>query len=256
MLPALPHSSSQIVASSPGWWDQSSCTTPALWILLVGHYRTFSWTRESWRRLATHSSGCSMAVAFMPNEIDVPDAERRWWRKHDVSWRQIAPEHDGVPTLMANAQHNFPNLAYVVVRRTGAVNGFPACLGACFVCVCGRRRILRAECRIRSTQTTRACCDRRAPRPLTARSTLLARGVGVYPVGGARTRHPDRPGGVGAARASRRLFTVTHFGRARARLLPCRAAGPSPDVWAGIRRAGVWLRGLRTRVAVCQGRAY
>ena len=120
----------RVVAANAGLWAPTqACATPALWILLVGHYRTFSWTRDAWRRMATQSaSGCSMAVAFMPEVVDVPDAERRWWRKHDVGWRQIASARDGVPALLADAQQAFPNLAYVVVHRIGAVNGFPACL--------------------------------------------------------------------------------------------------------------------------------
>eukprot|EP00966_Prymnesium_polylepis_P006751 155618-Prymnesium_polylepis.2 len=103
----------RVVAADAGVWDstRAACATPALWILLVGHYRTFGWTRDAWRRLATQSaSGCSMTVAFMPEVVDVPDAERRWWRKHDVGWRQIASARDGVPALLAGAQRDFPNL--------------------------------------------------------------------------------------------------------------------------------------------------
>mmetsp|Transcript_8853 Transcript_8853/g.19603 ORF Transcript_8853/g.19603 Transcript_8853/m.19603 type:complete len:546 (-) Transcript_8853:253-1890(-) len=119
----------QIVAAHPGEWDARVCATPDLWIMLVGHYRTFSWTRETWKKIATHSSaGCSMAVAFMPDEIDVPDAERRWWRKRDMKWGEVSSNVNDVPVLMQTARHAFPKLAYAIVRRTGAVSGFPACL--------------------------------------------------------------------------------------------------------------------------------
>jgi len=64
----------------------------------------------------------------MPDEIDVPDAERRWWRKRDMKWGEVSSNVNDVPVLMQTARHAFPKLAYTIVRRTGAVSGFPACL--------------------------------------------------------------------------------------------------------------------------------
>ena len=119
-----------IISAHPGRWDSSICATPSLWIFLVGHYRTFTWTREKWKHLASHSSGCTMVVAFAPAAIDVPEVERRWWRKKDVGWRMVSTERDGVPALMERARQEFGNgrFAYVVVRRAGSVSTFPACL--------------------------------------------------------------------------------------------------------------------------------
>ena len=53
------------------WKPTAACPTPRLWILLCGHYRTFSWARSSLAEVANLSSAdCYFIFAAIPLQIE------------------------------------------------------------------------------------------------------------------------------------------------------------------------------------------
>ena len=68
----------RVVAASPGSWpptksaNGTTCTTPRLWLLVYGHYRSM-WTIEGYfKKMAEASVGgdCYFVAAAMPPEVD------------------------------------------------------------------------------------------------------------------------------------------------------------------------------------------
>ena len=134
-----------VIAKDAGsWTTTTACPTPRLWLLLTGHYRTFSYTLPNIQRMAHASShGCYMAAAVMPDEICV---RRGGWEKGSsaaanetrcdpakwynaehraLEWRRFAPSIDSVPSLLSKAQAAFKGrLAYAVIRRSGSMHSY------------------------------------------------------------------------------------------------------------------------------------
>jgi hypothetical protein len=127
-----------IVAASAGRFQpRPGCATPALWLYLVGHYRTYSWTQAASAAVAALSSGsCAFVVAFMPDEIDASAEAYTPGALGRVDHARLHPMLAGssVPSLLRRAanttfaQPDAPSFAYAVVRRSGLVARYPACL--------------------------------------------------------------------------------------------------------------------------------
>ena len=66
--PQWPHNVIKTTATYAGRWTSTrECSTPRLWVLLRGHYRSFSWTRTNYKRMLEGSVGnCYMIVAAIP----------------------------------------------------------------------------------------------------------------------------------------------------------------------------------------------
>ena len=142
-----PRGGVRIIASSAGAFQRRpGCAAPRLWLLLVGHYRTFHYTQQRMAEMADASSdGCYMAAAATSPELCLPlerahDAETwvqdqskdarlasndgclAWYGKtRPLPWPEFARSIDDVPSLLASAQRRTfdGRLAYVVVRRYG-----------------------------------------------------------------------------------------------------------------------------------------
>lgn len=163
-----------VVAASAGHWRggqgggpprTAACTTPSLWLLLVGHHRSFAWTQRHLAKVASVSSdGCAFVTALLPDEIDAPAeaatpgalgrTDSRGIREelHRQAARASGgggggPDSSGggggaggggdtsVAHLMRHAARttfaqggSSPPLAYAVVHRVGNIARYPACL--------------------------------------------------------------------------------------------------------------------------------
>ena len=137
----------RVVAASAGTFKRRpGCATPRLWLLLVGHYRTFHYTQRRMAQMADASSdGCYMATAATSPELCLPrdradDADAwfqvqskdahlvnsdgclTWYKKtRPLPWPDWARSIDDVPSLLARAQQRTfdGRLAYIVMRRYG-----------------------------------------------------------------------------------------------------------------------------------------
>ncbi|KAL3918000.1 MAG: hypothetical protein SGPRY_006178, partial [Prymnesium sp.] len=136
-----PNSSFEIISSNPGKFTPSStCPSPSLWVLLVGHYRTFHWTQHGLEAMARLSSGdCFMVSAVMPNDLceraeDNSHACMRPIYFSPMPWmtlnhRDFTERIEDVPKLVGAASSTFSNrLASLVVRRYGELNTYPIAL--------------------------------------------------------------------------------------------------------------------------------
>lgn len=139
-----------VTAATHGRWrSRSGCSSPALWIFLVGHHRTFTWTQQNLAKVASLSSdSCAFVAAFMPDEVEAPLREttpgvmQRGQRDRtdvrgltDALKRVAGADGDAsVASLLHHAarttfaQSDAPSFAYAVIRRTGLVARYPACL--------------------------------------------------------------------------------------------------------------------------------
>ena len=130
-----------VEASAGEWWvpARSACTSPAVWYFVIGHFRTFAWTAPFLARAASATSACAFVVAVVPDELDASLAESTpggaFGRvDHGGLARTLGPSPH-VPALMRHATRNSfaststsPAFAYAVLRRSGAVNVYPAAL--------------------------------------------------------------------------------------------------------------------------------
>ena len=117
----------RVLAASAGL-PPPRCSRPHLVVLLAGHHRTFGHAAATWAAAAEASApGCHLVAALLPDVYDVPDVERRVWRKND--WRP-GPRALGIAASVATAQREAfsGRLAYAVVKRSGLIDKFPACL--------------------------------------------------------------------------------------------------------------------------------
>ena len=130
---ALLHSHITVEYSSAGSFHASrDCETPALWIFLVGQFRTFTATAATVAAFANRSAPeCFMIADMIPSnetgEIE-PQAQERKKKLHNL------PSPDSLPLLVEDAQRRIfgGRLAYALVRR-GQVSEsptarFPGCL--------------------------------------------------------------------------------------------------------------------------------
>ena len=135
-----------IIDSSAGSWPSdreragsSQCASPAFWIFLAGHYRTFAWTHPFTARVAELSSPCTFVLGFMPADVDVPVQHANpktgfVQRKPLLNAMSNSPFKGRVPALLRHAASTTfnrvgaPAFAYAVFRRSGLVEHYPACL--------------------------------------------------------------------------------------------------------------------------------
>ena len=76
------------------WKPTAACPTPRLWILLCGHYRTFSWARSSLAEVANLSSAdCYFIFAAIPLQIESVARTGSWspvagtlWQRKEHRW--------------------------------------------------------------------------------------------------------------------------------------------------------------------------
>ena len=110
------------------------CTSPRLWLILAGHYRTFHWTQYKMAEVARRSSSdCFFAVAAVPDELCVQNRTRPSLcaakpGDEPLSWDQVSKSLSGaVPGLLSEASHGpfRGRLAYVVLRRRGKLAEYP-----------------------------------------------------------------------------------------------------------------------------------
>ena len=83
-----PQDSIEVVGHHPGIFRPTrGCSTPRLWLLLVGHFRTFHWTQHGMEKMARHSSyNCYMVSAVLPEEICVRSTLDSRWCEMPKNW--------------------------------------------------------------------------------------------------------------------------------------------------------------------------
>lgn len=122
----------------------AGCNAPTLWLFIAGHMRSFAWTQHHFAKLAHASAGaCAYVVALVPEELDAPveAATPGAVGRVDVrGMREAMRQHTGlgadatVVQLMRHsakttfAKTDAPPFAYAVVRRSGLISRYPACL--------------------------------------------------------------------------------------------------------------------------------
>ena len=125
-----------VVAASAGRWKSGpACASPAVWFFLTGHLRTFAWTAPFLARVADASSACTMIVAAVPDEIDAPREVSTpggaYARVDHSGLERSLGSAPNVPSLVrqiARTSMNRSSFAYAVLRRSGAINVYPAAL--------------------------------------------------------------------------------------------------------------------------------
>ena len=127
-------SSIQVKAASPGVWSpQGTCTTPHLYILLYGHYRSL-WTTEAYFEAFAGASvrgNCYFVIYVGPPEIDsrkdnwnlyMTNIQKRGWPKE----KTMPSARNAAHFLLAES--SIDHLAYSVLDRTGHISHLPFCL--------------------------------------------------------------------------------------------------------------------------------
>ena len=116
-----------VVSAHPGTWKpRQGCSTPRLWILLCGHYRTFTWTRAALAEVANLSAaGCYMVVAAVPAQVEATQRTGYWSPLPGALG--LSSRGEAAPALMAESTAAFGGrLAHVVINRTGDYDRVPA----------------------------------------------------------------------------------------------------------------------------------
>lgn len=109
-------------ASAGAFTPTDHCPTPRLWVLLVGHYRSFSWTRGPLAEVLNASVGsCYFVAAATPIEIDAVHRTGWWSPNNDSNWKVLASRNEAADALMAASTVAFGGrLAHVAIQRNGS----------------------------------------------------------------------------------------------------------------------------------------
>ena len=116
-----------IRASAGQWVPRSACRGPRVWLFLVGHYRTFSWTRDLLASTMNFSSAnCYFVCALVPQQIEPRSVQNKHWSVRPHVWKNLSTNFDGAAELMTESAKAFRGqLAFAVVHRTGKYDQMP-----------------------------------------------------------------------------------------------------------------------------------
>ena len=135
-----------VVVASPGaivppMPHHHHCSSPSLYIFLVGHLRTFAWTHAFFAQVAQLSApSCSFIAACVPDVIDASAATYTpgaLGRVDNAGLKQSLGTlafGDSAASLVRHVAHTTfrrpgaPLFAYAVVSRVGFIDRYPACL--------------------------------------------------------------------------------------------------------------------------------
>ena len=109
------------------WKPTAACPTPRLWILLCGHYRTFSWARSSLAEVANLSSAdCYFIFAAIPLQIESVARTGSWSPVAGTLWQRLAKSIDDVHPLLDESMSVFNGrMAVAVLNRTDELDKRP-----------------------------------------------------------------------------------------------------------------------------------
>jgi len=118
----------RLVSTTFGAWKPTAaCPTPRLWILLCGHYRTFSWARSSLAEVANLSSAdCYFIFAAIPLQIESVARTGSWSPVAGTLWQRLAKSIDDVHPLLDESMPVFNGrMAVAVLNRTDELDKRP-----------------------------------------------------------------------------------------------------------------------------------
>ena len=120
----IPPSRVAVEASSSGMFDCS----PTLWYFFAGQYRTFDSVAPAVAQSAAQSGACVGIAVF--TEVFIDETDTLKFKRRKSLWRAVDADRAAVGKHLArHAESTFSKrFAYAAVRRSGALEDYPACL--------------------------------------------------------------------------------------------------------------------------------